>query len=198
MQRLLTLPVLFLAVVLSECTTPPSAAELEPTATFTQLTPTATATQPTSTVTSILPAPTATTSLPADVEECFRTAFTQPEMNYCSAMYLDISVEEMHDVFEEVVNKYRETAQKRVNSDLGHPTIKPEDVEMFVELQAQWEEWAKSECEFLWIRVGTFPDGTLAYLHGSMAPLLGNMCLAAKYQARIQELQDLLDDPNFP
>ena len=84
--------------------------------------------------------------------------------------------------------EYRDVAGTKLYQVLSQISPKEEDQSELNQLQFEWENQAQNECEFFYGRVITYPDDTILYEHGTMAPMLVAMCMEEKYDQGAQEL----------
>jgi uncharacterized protein YecT (DUF1311 family) len=137
--------------------------------------------------------PVPTTPLPAqdDIEivpppaengttNCYQTASTQLELNACAQARQEESEAQMTALVTRVEAWYAEFSE--------------EDYQMFQQLQAEWQDLARRECEFQSRAVLIDTEGVLQYKGGSMAPLNFSECLVYKYEEREQALQTILEE----
>lgn len=109
--------------------------------------------------------------------ECYMTAVTQGDLNNCAVTRRD----EMEKQMEGLIIVIKEGS---------YPYDSEKKLQMFLQLQSEWEGFIKRECEF---RSGYTLTGDSGILDGgTMAPMNYNECLVQKYQDRLRELQGLL------
>jgi uncharacterized protein YecT (DUF1311 family) len=108
-------------------------------------------------------------------DDCFETALTQLEINSCANGRRQELEKQMADLLNALEEYYGLYSQ--------------EELEKFQSFQAEWEDFAKRECEFQSGMILVDDNGSLSYKGGSMSVTSYNECMVQKYEARLREFQ---------
>ena len=119
---------------------------------------------------------------PIKANDCYKATDMQADMNNCSnKRRIELELQ-MNDLVSKVEERY-----KKIYNESN----------IFMQLQTEWEDLVKRECEFRSGRTVIETDGVLHYIGGSMALTGYNECMVQKYQDRLRELQIQLYELNI-